>query len=254
MASGRPGAAEPIMPGLLGVGPEVASKGANPARPGRRPVLLSVGLHAFLLGGAWLGGVVGNDEIEFVSYQMELITQADLDAMDSPPLVETPNVAPPEPEPEDPEPDVEPDLEPEQPDEVEPEPEPDVEPEAAPSTQPDVPDETEASPPASTEAMAVRMEGLRRDYPEYYNQIVREITRCFRWNGGGSWRTVIQFEISSDGRIPDSTIEVYSRSANSAFDIQAYGAVACAGSGRLAPLPDELPFEALGVQFTFQPT
>lgn len=235
------------------------SESRNPGRPGGGPVLLSVGLHAVLLGAAWLGGVVGRDEIEFVTYQMELVTEADLDAIDSPPLVETPNVAPPPPEPEpevpepDPEPEIEPDVEPEPPDETEPEPESQPEPEAAPSSQP-VSEVTDASPPASTEAMAVRMEGLRRDYPEYYNQIVREITRCFRWNGGGSWRTVIRFEISSDGRIPDSTIQVYSPSSSPAFDIEAYGAVACAGSGRLAPLPDELPFEALSVQFTFQPT
>jgi outer membrane biosynthesis protein TonB len=220
-------------------------------------VLLSVSLHTVLLGAAWLVGLMGYDEIEFVTYQMELVTEADLDAIDSPPLVETPNVTPlrpePEPEPEIPEPDPEPDVETEPPDETEPEPASEPEPEVAQSSQP-VSEETDASPPASTEEMAVRMEGLRRDYPQYYNQIVREITRCFRWNGGGSWRTVIQFEISSDGRIADSTIQVYSPSASLAFDIEAYGAVACAGSGRLGALPDELPFEALSVQFTFQPT
>ena len=221
----------------------------NPRRPGRGPVLLSAGLHGVLVVSAWWGHRVRDEPIEYVTYQMQLISEAELEEMGSPPIVETPNLPPPPPEPE-PEPEVpDPEEEPE-PEETEPEPEP--EPEAA---QPAVVDEPPDSPVenASTEDMAVRMEGLRRDYPMYYDQIVREINRCFRWNGGGSWTTVIRFEIQSDGFIPDSSIQIYSPSANGAFDIEAFGAVACAGGGRLEPLPSDLPFDALPVQFTFQP-
>ena len=101
--------------------------------------------------------------------------------------------------------------------------------------------------------MAVRMEGLRRDYPAYYNEIVREVNRCFRWAGGGDWTAVLRFEIERDGRIPESSIQIYTPSGSGSFNIEAFGAVACAGSGRLGPLPPDLPLEALAVQFTFRP-
>ena len=220
-----------------------------PRRPGRGPVLLSASLHSLLLVAAWWGDWAADDAIEYVTYQMQLITEAELEAMEAPPIVETPNLPPPTPEPEA-EPEVlEPDPEPPE------EPEPDPEPETAP--EPSQPDEVaqpdEVVETASTQDMAVRMEGLRRDYPQYYDQIVREINRCFRWNGGGNWTTVIRFEIGSDGRIPDSSIQIYSPSSSGAFDIEAFGAVACAGGGRLGPLPEDLPYEALPVQFTFQP-
>lgn len=223
----------------------------NPSRPGRGPVLLSASLHSFLLLAAWWGNRAVDDTIEYVTYQMQLITEAELEAMETPPIVETPNLPPPTPEPE-PEPEV-PEPDPEPPEEPEPESEPEPEPEPEPPqpdvvAQPDVAIET-----ASTQEMAVRMEGLRRDYPQYYDQIVREINRCFRWNGGGNWTTVIRFEIGSDGGIPDASIQIYSPSTSGAFDIEAFGAVACAGGGRLGPLPEDLPYDALPVQFTFQP-
>lgn len=216
----------------------------NPRRPGKAPVLLSASLHSFLLLAAWWGNRAVDNTIEYVTYQMQLITETELEAMETPPIVETPNLPPPTPEPE-PEPEVVAEPEPEPLEEPEPEPEtpqPDV------VAQPDVAIET-----ASTQEMVVRMEGLRRDYPQYYDQIVTEITRCFRWNGGGNWTTVIRFEIGSDGGIPDSSIQIYSPSTSGAFDIEAFGAVACAGGGRLGPLPEDLPYDALRVQFTFQP-
>ncbi len=228
------------------------SGGRQTQGPERSQLLLSVGLHLVLLLSAWLADAVTGDEIEYVEYEIQLITEAQLEALESPPIVETPTLPPPAPEPEpEPEP-VIPEPEPEPP---EPEPEPELpEPEPQPTPpQPDVDEPAEATPTASAEEMAVRMEGLRRDYPQYYNEIVREINRCFRWNGGGRWRTVIRFVIESDGRIPDSSIQIYTPSSNGAFDIEAFGAVACAGSGRLAPLPDDLPTDALPVQFTFQP-
>ena len=72
--------------------------GRDPRRPGRQPVLLSLGLHLILVVAAWLTSRGGGEEIEYVTYQMQLITEAELEALESPPLVETPNLAPPEPE------------------------------------------------------------------------------------------------------------------------------------------------------------
>ncbi len=71
--------------------------------------------------------------------------------------------------------------------------------------------------------------------------------------GGGNLTTVLRFEIRRDGRIPGSSIRVHQRSGSGSFDIEAMGAVECAGQGRLGPLPDELPYDVLPIQFTFRP-
>lgn len=106
----------------------------------------------------------------------------------------------------------------------------------------------------SVAAMAVRMDGLRRDFPGYYQRIVQEISRCFRWSGPATYTTVIRFEIGRDGRILGRSIRLFSRSGNAAFDIAAAGAVECAGMDRLGPMPEEMPYDVLPVQFTFGPT
>jgi outer membrane biosynthesis protein TonB len=205
--------------------------------------------------------VAGNraEPIEYVTYQMELITEAELaELATSPPEpeVETPNAPLPEPEPEpEPEPIPEPEPEPEpEPAPPEPEPEP-APPEPEIVEQPTQPAENLDISRASTEQMTIRMEGLRRDYPQYYEQIVRQITRCFRWTGGGAgrWTTVVRFEIERDGTIPGSSIQLHQPSGNPTFDIQAFGAVECAGAGRLSPLPEDLPYDVLPIQFTFSP-
>jgi outer membrane biosynthesis protein TonB len=223
---------------------------------------MSTGLHAALLAGLWAAGNYGEEPIEFVTYQMELITEADLaDLSTAPPEpeIETPNAPLPAPEPE-PEPEPEP-----APPEPEPEPEPEPPPpEPEPEPTPPQPEVVEQPTPpadaldisrASTEQMTVRMEGLRRDYPQYYEQIVIQVQRCFRWTGGGGnrWTTIIRFEIQRDGTIPGSSIQTYRPSGNPTFDIQAFGAVECAGAGRLPPLPEDLPYDALPIQFTFSP-
>jgi outer membrane biosynthesis protein TonB len=234
------------------------------SRPGPRPVFLSTGLHALLVVGLWMGQELGTEPVEYVTYQMELITEAELADMSSAPdepEVETPNAPLPEPEPEpepepipEPEPEPEPELEPAPP-EPEPEPEPaPPEPEPEIVEQPTQPAENLDISRASTEQMAVVMQGLRQDYPQYYEDIVRQINRCFRWTGGGQrWTTIVRFEIQRDGTIPGSSIQLYQRSGNGTFDIQAFGAVECAGAGRLSPLPEDLPYDALPVQFTFSP-
>src|SRR5262245_31680922 len=106
------------------------------SRPGAGPVFLSVSLHALLVVGLWMGQSLGSEPIEYVTFQMELITEAELPHMATAPPepeVETPNAPIPEPEPEpEPEPIPEPEPEPEPepaPPEPEPEPEPAPEPE-----------------------------------------------------------------------------------------------------------------------------
>jgi hypothetical protein len=113
-------------------------------------------------------------------------------------------------------------------------------------------DDPEEDPRESGEDINVRLEGVRRDYPAYYNNIITQIHRCFRWTGQGSWETTVKFVIREDGSVSD--LDFVKKSGNTTFDFEAMGAVDCAGRGRFGPLPEELPFEVLPVQFNFRPT
>ena len=106
-----------------------------------------------------------------------------------------------------------------------------------PATSPD-PDPDVETP---GENLNVRMEGLRRDYPVYYNNILRQMRRCFQtWQGGGDWRAAIYFVIDRDGSV--SEVDIPEPSGSITFDVQAMGAAECAGRpGRLGPLPEDLP-------------
>jgi TonB family protein len=95
------------------------------------------------------------------------------------------------------------------------------------------------------------MEGLRRDYPEYYNNIIRQIQRCLR-QPPGNWNATVTFVIRRDGSVDD--LELERRSGNSAFDYAAMGAVECAGQGRFGPLPPEMPYEYQPIRFNFTPS
>jgi len=103
------------------------------------------------------------------------------------------------------------------------------------------------------ENIMVRMEGLRRDYPEYYNNIVRQITRCYPPPAPGSrWQATVYFVISRNGSVAET--RVVTQSGSAAFDLDALGAVECAGRNeRFGPLPADLPFDRLPIQFTFSP-
>lgn len=150
----------------------------------------------------------------------------------------------------------------EEPPPPEPEETPPPEPEEAPPPEPEeTPPATEEPTPAESEEteaeeggqnIDVRMEGLRRDYPAYYDNIIRQIERCFRAPEAGNRLAVIEFMIQEDGSITDIGV---ARSSNSfIFDTAAEGAIECAGRpGRLGPLPDGYPWEVLPVQFRFRP-
>lgn len=239
----------------------------------RRAFALSLLLHAGIFVLGWLSTLYQPEVIEFAAIEIELVsppptTQADVREVAAEELVvERPVETQPEPEPE-PEPtppppeETEPEPEPEPEEPEEPEPEPDPEP-ATPAEEPQPPVEEEPTPATTTEEptedatesgedINVRLEGLRRDYPAYYDNIIRQIQRCFRWQGSGSWETTIRFSIRRDGTATD--IEFASRSGNTAFDFEAMGAIDCAGQGRFGPLPDDLPYDRLPIQFNFRPT
>lgn len=237
--------------------------------PDRTAFVASALLHvlAFLL--VWWTETARPSEVEFVAYDIELVSPPS--PVEGEPVpeerltVETPE---PEPAEEEPEPEEPPPPEPE----AEPPPEPaEEEPEPEPEEAP--PPETEERPqPADTaredvergvsapdpeaetagEDISVRIEGVRRDYPAYYNNIIRQINRCFRWRGDQDLTATLRFYINRDGTVSD--ISVVEPSGSLEFDFEAMGAVECAGSGdRMGPLPEDLPFDRLPIQFTFRP-
>ncbi len=233
------------------------------ARKGRGPdglsAFASVTVHGVALALAWYSTTSRPEPFQFLSYQIDLASPPpSVQAKEEAPaqkklVVEHPE--PPKPEPEKketPPPVTEPEkkkVEPEKP-----------KTESAPTQPKPAEKETKATTaekPAekkteSGDDIRVRMEGLRRDYPEYYNNIIRQMTRCFRWQQGGNWATVIDFVIRKDGSVTD--IKVAQPSGNPVFDIQAMGAAECAGEGRLDSLPPELPFDRLPVRFKINPS
>jgi outer membrane biosynthesis protein TonB len=227
----------------------------------KRAMALSTGLHVAIFLLAWLSTLYSPPEVPFITYEIELVSpppaaQAEevVEAAEEL-VVERPDPEPPAPEPEpeeveaveEPEPEPEPPPEArEEPVEQPPEPDEEVAVAAAPEEAPDEP------PEESGEGINVRIEGLRRDYPAYYDNIIRQIRRCFRWREGGNWETTIGFVITRDGTATD--LDFVSRSGNVAFDFEAYGAVECAGNGRFGPLPEELPWDRQPIRFLFQPS
>lgn len=228
----------------------------------KRSMTLSAALHGAVIAFFWLSTQYAPPEMEFVTYQVELVSpppaeHAEVAREATEELVverPDPEPAPPEPEPEEvvpveqPVPERKPDPPPpvrRQPDPPPPKPEEKPVVAAAP---------VEAPEPAreSGEGLNVRMEGLRRDYPEYYNNIILQIRRCFRWRDGGRWQTTIVFWITRDGTATDMRFE--RRSGNTAFDFDAAGAIDCAGKGKFGPLPADLPFDRFPIRFEFSPS
>ena len=183
-------------------------------------------------------------------------------------VVETPDPEPPaeepEPEPEpppvEPEPEpVEPEPEPEEPEVEDPpaeEPPPDAPPpppDAIPSEEAETPPETEERDEAEEGGLDVnvRQEAFSRDYPEYYENVVVQMRRCFR-PPSETREATVSFSIRRDGTTAE--IDMARSSGSFVFDLAAQEAAECVGkSGRLGPLPDEYPLERLPILFRFSP-
>lgn len=228
----------------------------TPESPGRGALLGSAAVHLVALVLAWLTQAAAPSDQVFLAYEVELVSPpARVEGPRTPApedlQVETPDPDP-EPEPEEPPP----------PEEEEPEPTEATRPEPREETPPETerePEPTEEArsptpdPSATTpgEDIRIRMEGLRRDFPVYYENIIQQIQRCFRWRGEGNPRATVRFTIASDGTVDD--LRVYRGSGNFSFDLEAMGAVECAGRGRFGPLPADFPWEILPIEFTFNP-
>ena len=222
------------------------------SRPGAGAAFGSILVHAAVVAAVLIVSASAPDFEQFISYDIELVSMPGPDlgdlVVEAPAPSPSPEAPPPEPQPVVKEPEPEPD------------PEPKPETKAPPSPTPPRPTQPRANPsdgpatgPESSETINIRMAGLRRDYPAYYDNIILQITRCFRWQGSGSPETEVYFVINADGKVPD--LRFLRRSGNTSFDYSALGAIECAGQGgRFGGLPDDLPFDRLPIRFSFRPS
>lgn len=214
-------------------------------RPGKKPLFASVGIHALVLVVAWRAQVSPPRYSEFVTYQVEIVSPPPSREAETPQpqreeelVVETPEPLTP---PEEPEPVVQEERVRE---ESRPEPTP---------TPPPEPAEEAGAPEPSEEAggedINVRMEGLRRDFPAYYENIIFQINRCMRFSGPGGLKTTVYFTILRDGTVDGSEIQFVSRSGNAGFDFAVMEAIECAGRGRFGALPEDLGWDQFPILF-----
>ena len=216
------------------------------------PLFASAVVHAVAMVLAWSAQVSSLDPSDFATYEITLVSPPPAEEASDPAPVQEEEVVVETPEPvleEEPDPVVKEDVREREeerptPDPTPPPPEPEPEEEAG---------DPESASELSGEDLNIRMEGLRRDFPEYYGNIIRQIQRCFEYRGGGRLETSIIFYIGRDGKVDGGSIDFYVRSGNVNFDYAAMGAVECAGNGRFGPLPEELGRDRLPILFTFTP-
>ncbi|MFC1660404.1 TonB C-terminal domain-containing protein [Gemmatimonadota bacterium] len=213
--------------------------------------MASLGVHTLVIFLAWGAQVASPEPMDLISYEITLVSPPPtLQAEEAQPVLEEEIVV------ETPEPAVEeeeppPVLEERTPEEERPTPTP-----TPPPPQPEAREEAgdpEPSENVGGEDLNVRMEGLRRDFPVYYENIIRQIGRCMRFRGTGRWETTVFFYIDRDGGVDGNELRFVERSGNVDFDYAAMGAVECAGSGRFGPLPEELQMDRIPIVFTFRP-
>ena len=257
---------------------------------GRGTLGLSAGCHAAALALVFVVlPVLRDDPVKYEVIRVEVVSPPPAPAPpaqeETPPpvvdelVVETPEDPAPRPEApqetfDQPDPDPvpeqleeeqpDPDPVPEQPEEEQPDPDP--APPDPPQASP-LPETPEMPPPEPAEAVQpessaepdadkngedinVRQQGMQRDFPVYWNNLIRQMKRCFRPKRRLS--ATVRFVVQGDGSTTD--IGVAKSSGSFAFDLDAMGAAECIGkAGRLGPLPDELPWDSVPVQIELSP-
>ncbi len=211
-------------------------------RPPRRALYGSLCVHGGIVVLALLGDVVIRPAEMPKTMRVNMVAFAPEDAPirvdPSPPEVAEEENRPPPPEPT-------------------PDPVPQVE---TPTVEAEVQIEREAEPePARTEevgeeVLSIRIAGEASAWPEYEENIIRQIQR--RWRppvGARELRAEVYFIIHRDGRV--TGFEWVAKSGSLVFDTQAMGAVESAGRDRaFGPLPDGFQADALAVSFFFDPS
>jgi len=138
---------------------------------------------------------------------------------------------------------------------------PEPTPRETPTTEAETSEEPEiepTQPPAAAEesgeeTVNVQLDGAAFAFPKYLENIVRQINRYWRRpTGGRHLRAEIVFVIHRDGDVSD--IDWAQKSGDTAFDLEAQGAVEAAGrSLAFGPLPEGYPRDQLRVSFYFDP-
>ena len=102
------------------------------------------------------------------------------------------------------------------------------------------------------EGLDVHMAGDEFPYPEYLENIIRQLNRYFRWTGA-NLTAQVGFEIMRDGTVRG--IRVQKKSGNINFDLEAISAIEQAGKrGAFGPLPKGWVNDRLAISFRFEPT
>lgn len=213
-------------------------------RLGTRPLGLSLAFHtaAFVI----VFWVVPALQPELLLYE---VVEINMVAAAVEPVEELVVETPDDPEPEEEAPVIEPETEPEpEPDSLETPPPAEEEPPPA----PEATATTEVEPEDGDDEVTARIEGFRRDFPEYYEKITNQIIRCFRPPDTGLRDVVVRFLVQRDGSTTD--IAIVTSSGSFSFDTAAEEAIECAGQpGRLGPLPDEYRYPVLPINYTISP-
>jgi outer membrane biosynthesis protein TonB len=98
----------------------------------------------------------------------------------------------------------------------------------------------------------VQVAGTDFPYPEYLQNVVRQIAIRFKPPSGRELQAVVAFLIRRDGSV--TGIRLTTRSGVYAFDTEAMGAVdAAAGARAFGPLPQGFADDVLPVIFSFDP-
>jgi outer membrane biosynthesis protein TonB len=105
---------------------------------------------------------------------------------------------------------------------------------------------------AGADVANVHTEGVAFPFPNYLENIVRQIALRFKPSNPGALRAEVIFLIRRDGSITGFSFR--QRSGSFAFDLEAQGAVeAAARSGSFGALPDGFSDDVLSVIFSFDP-
>ena len=103
-----------------------------------------------------------------------------------------------------------------------------------------------------TDVTNVRTEGVNFPFPQYLNNIVRQIQLRFKPRNAGNLVTEVVFFIRRDGSMQD--FQILRRSGSLAFDLEAQGAIEAVSAARaFGPLPAGWGDDVLKVIFTFEP-
>lgn len=142
--------------------------------------------------------------------------------------------------------------EPEVRDQPEPEPQVTTE-EATPEPPPEV-EPARSEEKEGAESVNVELEGEIFPFPGYLQNIIRQVHRYWRPpSEKRALRAELSFVIHEDGSVSD--IRWIRRSGDSAFDLEARGAIEAAGRQKaFGPLPEDYPRDRLRVSFFFDPT